>query len=89
MTTKTKPSPSPIETWRSRNPIMTWVQQTEQPYGWMGRLAAELGVTRQAIYRWLIGETSPQAEHLDALSKLTKSIVNYEDWRRWLSKKPA
>lgn len=39
--------------------------------------ARTLGVTRQTVYQWFCGETSPQAYHLDAirawLDKLTKT----------------
>jgi hypothetical protein len=87
MTTETKPSP--VAKWRRRNPIMLWVERTGQPYGWLGRMAEDIGVSRQAIYRWLIGDTSPQARHLDELAKLTRGIVNYNDWRRWLRAKPS
>lgn len=78
----------PWTKWRRANPLMVWARRTKKRYGWMGPTAAAVGVSRQAMYCWLTGESSPQAVHMDALYKMSKGIVNYDDWRRWLRSKP-
>lgn len=71
-----------IASWRRANPIRKWLDAQPRPRGArLALLRKGLGVTRQAVYRWMHGISLPGTKRLVAIAKITNcSLPAYLRW---------
>ena len=80
--TSQKPLDKPAAGWQGRSytPLLSgpmklsdWMKATGIT---VAELAKLLGISRQSIYLWLSGDTSPSAKHVEALRVLSGDSLN-------------